>query len=87
MQLPLMRGSPESTVAVMKLAKPMFVMNRPRLSTCRMGSFPSSHSATLMRPATTPVSTPTKGRGSVSANAPRSGTRSSPGCAGAMARW
>ena len=35
MQLPLMRSSPESTAAVTKLANPMFVMKRPRFSTCR----------------------------------------------------
>ena len=36
MQLPLMRGSSESTAAVTTLAKPMLVMKRPRLSTCSM---------------------------------------------------
>ena len=40
MQLPLMRGSSESTAAVTKLAKPMLVMKRPRLSTCSIGSSP-----------------------------------------------
>ena len=59
MQLPLMRGSPESTAAVTKFAKPMFVMNRPRFSTCSTGSSPSFHSATRTLPESMPVSTPT----------------------------
>ncbi len=50
MQLPLMRGSSESTAAVTTLAKPMLVMKRPRLSTCRIGSWPSFHSATRTLP-------------------------------------
>ena len=37
MQLPLMRSSAESTAAVTKLANAMFVMKRPRLSTCSTG--------------------------------------------------
>ena len=54
MQLPLIRGSSESTAAVTKLAKPMLVMNRPRLSTCRIGSLPSFHSATRTLPPSRP---------------------------------
>ena len=38
MQVPLMRGSSDSTAAVTKLANPMLVMKRPRFSTCSMGS-------------------------------------------------
>ena len=44
-------GSSESTAAVTTLAKPMFVMKRPRLSTCSSGSWPSFHSATRTLPA------------------------------------
>ena len=40
-----------STAAVTKLAKPMLVMKRPRLSTCSIGSLPSFHSATRTLPA------------------------------------
>ena len=78
-----MRGSSESTAAVTTLAKPMFVMKRPRFSTCRIGSWPSFHSATRTLPASMPVSTPTKGMGSVSANAARTCLRFSPGLGGA----
>ena len=39
MQVPLMRGSSDSTAAVTKLAKPMLVMKRPRFSTCEHGLF------------------------------------------------
>jgi len=73
MQLPLMRGSSESTATVAKSAKAMLVMKRPRLSTCRIGSWPSCHSATRSFPLRRPVSTPTNGRGSVSTKAPREG--------------
>ena len=38
MQVPLRRGSSDSTAAVTKLAKPMLVMKRPRFSTRSMGS-------------------------------------------------
>ncbi len=82
MQLPLIRSSSESTAAVTKLAKPMLVMKRPRFSTCRSGSWPSSHESMRNLPETTPVSTPTKGSGSVRAKAPRLIWRSSPGCGG-----
>ena len=58
MQLDMMRGSPVSTATVTKSANPMFVMNRPRLSTCRIGSSPSRHSATRTFPLSSPVSTP-----------------------------
>ena len=85
MQLPLMRSSSESTAAVTTLAKPMLVMNRPRLSTCSIGSPPSFHSATRTLPANMPVSTPTNGIGSVSANAARICLRFSPGLTGAAA--
>ena len=83
MQLPLMRGSSESTAAVTTLAKPMLVMNRPRFSTCSIGSSPSFHSATRTLPLSMPVSTPTNGMGSVSAKAARICLRFSPGCGGA----
>ena len=59
MQVPLMRGSSDSTAAVTKLANPMLVMKRPRFSTCSMGSSPSFHSATRTLPPSMPVSTPT----------------------------
>jgi hypothetical protein len=59
MQLPLMRSSADSTAAVTKLAKPMFVMKRPRLSTCSIGSPPSGQSVTRTLPPSRPVSTPT----------------------------
>ena len=49
----------------------MLVMNRPRLSTCSIGSPPCFQSATRTLPASMPVSTPTNGMGSVSANAAR----------------
>ena len=61
MQLPLMRGSSESTAAVTTLAKPMLVMKRPRFSTWSIGSCPSVHSATRTLPPSMPVSTPDKG--------------------------
>ncbi len=86
MQLPLIRSSSESTAAVTKLAKPMFVMKRPRLSTCSIGSPPSCQSTTRTLPPSRPVSTPTYGIGSVRQNAPREVWRSSPGCAGRVAR-
>ena len=54
-----MRGSPVSTAAVTKSATAMFVMKRPRFSTLSIGSCPSSHFSTLIRPHITPVSTPT----------------------------
>ncbi len=82
MQLPLMRGSAESTAAVTKLAKPMLVMKRPRFSTCSSGSCPSFHSSTRTLPESMPVSTPTYGIGSVRAKAARQGWRSSPGPGG-----
>lgn len=78
MQLVLMRGSPVSTAAVTKSAKAMPVMKRPRFSTCRIGSCPSFHSATRTRPESIPVSTPTKGMGSVRQKAPRHTRRLSP---------
>ena len=59
MQLPLMRGSAESTAAVTKFAKPMLVMKRPRFSTCRIGSPPSGHALIDTLPLSRPVSTPT----------------------------
>ena len=49
----------------------MLVMKRPRFSTRIIGSSPSFHSAMETRPQRTPVSTPTYGSGSVSANEPR----------------
>ena len=61
----------------------MLVMNRPRFSTCRIGSSPFFHSAMRTLPLSNPVSTPTYGSGSVSAKAPRHGMRVSPGFAGA----
>ena len=59
MQVPLSFGSSDSTAAVTKFAKPMLVMKRPRFSTWRRGSSPSSHSATRTLPPSMPVSTPT----------------------------
>ena len=71
------------TAAVTKFANAIPVMKRPRLSTCSHGSSPSFHSATRTLPLNIPVSTPTYGIGSVSANAPRHGLRFSPACGGA----
>ena len=79
MQEPLRRWSSESTAAVTTLAKPMLVMKRPRFSTWRTGSWPSFHSTTRTLPPSIPVSTPTKGMGSVSAKAARTCWRLSPG--------